>query len=127
MMEATGETLNTYVALGGGSRSDLWCQILADVTGVPVFRSTTTEATCLGAGILAAVTAGWYADARLAADAMTGTGECFTPDPAAQASYNELFREVYEPLFPSLRPLIHRLTALSRTDQEKFAKETENE
>ncbi|MCB9161300.1 MAG: hypothetical protein H6644_15905 [Caldilineaceae bacterium] len=51
MMDATGRQFTEYVTMGGGSRSDLWCRIVADVTGVPVVRSTTTEATCLGAGI----------------------------------------------------------------------------
>ena len=60
MMEAVGQRFAEYVTMGGGSRSTLWCQIVADVTGVPVLRSTTSEATCLGAGILAATAAGWY-------------------------------------------------------------------
>jgi len=68
------------VALGGGSHSDLWPQIVADVCGIPVARSTTTEATCLGAGIMAATAAGWYtasplgrADSRLRAARLSAT------------------------------------------------------
>lgn len=102
--------------MGGGSRSDLWCQIVADVTGIPVTRSTTTEATCLGAAILAAVAVGWYADVRSAAAAMTGTGARFTPDEEKQAVYDTLYREVYQPLFPTLQPLLHRLTKLTHGD-----------
>ena len=99
--------------MGGGSRSGLWCQILADVTGVPVARSATAEATCLGAGILAAAAAGWYPNVTSAADGMTGTGERFVPNREAQAIYERLYHEVYEPLFPTLQPLIHRLTRLT--------------
>jgi sugar (pentulose or hexulose) kinase len=40
--------------LGGGSRSALWCQIVADVNGKVVKRASTADATNLGAGILAA-------------------------------------------------------------------------
>ncbi len=112
MTVAIGHPLGEYVVMGGGSRSRLWCQIVADVTGVPVVRSTTSEATCLGAGILAAAAAGWYPDAISAANAMTGTAERFTPDPATQAAYDRLYREVYQPLFPTLQPLLHRLAAL---------------
>jgi len=114
MMKAVDEPFTEYVVLGGGSRSDLWCQILADVTGVPVTRSVTAEATCLGAGILAAAAVGWYPDPVSAARAMTATGHRFLPDPANLAVYGRLFNEVYESLFPTLQPLIHRLTALSR-------------
>jgi xylulokinase len=116
MMDALASRFSAYVALGGGSRSDLWCQIVADVTGVPVARSGTVEATCLGAGILAAAAAGWYSDVRGAADHMTSTAEPFTPDPDAQGFYDRLYREVYRPLFPTLQPLINRLYALTRVD-----------
>jgi sugar (pentulose or hexulose) kinase len=117
MMAAAGQRFTEYVTMGGGSRSDLWCQIVADVTGVPVVRSTTTEATCLGAGILAATAVGWYPDAAAAADVMGGTGRRFDPQPATQAVYDRLYREVYQPLFPTVQPLVDRLTALTHGEQ----------
>jgi sugar (pentulose or hexulose) kinase len=113
MMAATGGPFSEYVVMGGGSRSGLWCQIVADVTGVPVARSATTEATCLGAGILAATAAGWYPDAVSAADGMTRTAERFAPHPETQEIYERLYSQVYQPLFPTLQPLIHRLTELT--------------
>lgn len=113
IMAALGRTFSEYVTMGGGSRSKLWCQIVADITGIPVLRSNTTEATCLGAGILAAVAAGWYPDARKAADAMTSTAERFTPDPEMQARYEPLYSDVYKPLFPAIQPLVDRLTELA--------------
>lgn len=113
VMDAMGQRFSEYVVMGGGSHSKLWCQIVADVTGVPIVRSTTAEATCLGAGILAAAAAGWYPDAESAADAMTGTAERFTPDPETQEVYEQLYREVYEPLFPAIQPLVDRLTELT--------------
>lgn len=112
MMAVTGP-FSEYVTMGGGSKSDLWCQIVADVTGIPVVRSTSTEATCLGAGILAATAAGWYPDVRSAANAMTGTAERFTPQPETQAIYDRLYQEIYKPLFPTLQPLADRLTELT--------------
>ncbi|MBW7885156.1 MAG: xylulose kinase, partial [Caldilineaceae bacterium] len=116
MMEAVGHRFTEYVTMGGGSRSNLWCQIMADVTGVPVLRSTTTEATCLGAGVLAAAAAGWYADARAAADAMTQTAGSYVPCAENQAQYERLFQEIYKPLFPRVQPLVDRLTILTRSD-----------
>lgn len=114
MVEAIGHPFSAYITMGGGSRSKLWRQIVADVTGVPVVRTTTTEATCLGAAILAAVAVGWYADAAQAADAMTGEGERLMPNPETQAFYDRLYREVYRDLFPALQPLLDRLTRLTR-------------
>ena len=113
VMEALGQRFTEYVTMGGGSRSRLWCQILADVTGVPILRSGTTEATCLGAGILAAVAAGWYSDAYRAAEVMTRVTDQFTPNPEAQARYEPLYSEVYKPLFPTIQPLVDRLGELT--------------
>ena len=112
MMAVTGP-FSEYVTMGGGSKSDLWCQIVADVTGIPMVRSTTTEATCLGAGILAASAVGWYPDIRSAANAMTGTAERFDPNPATQAIYDRLYKEVYKPLFPTVQLLANRLTDIT--------------
>jgi sugar (pentulose or hexulose) kinase len=99
--------------VGGGSRSELWCQIVADVTGIPVTASASVEASALGAGILAAAAVGWYPDARSAARAMTELGKRFEPDPVAQGVYGRLYNDVYKPLFPAVRPLVDRLSALS--------------
>lgn len=112
-MDSLGYRVSEYVTMGGGSKSDLWCQIVADVTGVDVVRSTSTEATCLGAGILAAVAIGWYADAMQAAAAMTGTAERFTPNAATKAQYDALF-EVYRGLYPAVRASVSRLTEITR-------------
>lgn len=114
MMAAMGQPFTEYVTMGGGSRSRLWRQIIADVTGIPVARSTTTEATCLGAAILAATAVGWFGDVRQAAAAMTGAVDAFAPDAGQVAIYDRLFRQVYQPLFPTLQGLVDRLTALTR-------------
>ena len=119
MMAAMGHRFAEYVTMGGGSQSDLWCQIMADITGISVVRSTSTEATCLGAGILAAVAAGWYADVGAAAATMTGTTEQFVPHPAHQAIYDRLYSEVYRDLYPALRSSLDRLTLLTAASTER--------
>jgi sugar (pentulose or hexulose) kinase len=101
------------VVLGGGSKSPLWCQIVADVTGKLVRRSANPEATCLGAGILAATAAGWYSSVQEAAAAMTGTGATYEPNAATQRIYDQLYREVYLGLYPALRSSLGRLTELT--------------
>lgn len=110
---ATEEPILGHVVLGGGSRSSLWCQILADVLAAPVSRARSADATNLGAGVLAAFAAGWYASIPEAAAAMTGTTEAFTPDADQAGRYDRLFRDVYRHLFPALQPFVDRLTALT--------------
>jgi sugar (pentulose or hexulose) kinase len=110
---ATGERIGEYVVLGGGSNSDLWCQIVADVLGARVTRAHTPEATNLGAGILAAFGVGWYPSVEEAAAAMTDVAERFEPDQAASAFYDRVFSEVYRPLFPAVQPQLQRLASLA--------------
>ena len=109
---ATGQRIGEYVILGGGSQSDLWCQIMADVLGAPVVRAHTAEATCLGAGILGAYGVGWHASVEEAAAAMTDVAERFEPEAAAAQRYERLFEEVYKPLFPAVQEPLHRLARL---------------
>ncbi len=99
--------------MGGGSRSGLWCQIITDVTGTPVTRASTTEASNLGAAVLAAAGIGWYDNIRAAARAMTRTETGFHPDEATQAIYERLYSDVYRGIFPAIQKTIDRLTALT--------------
>jgi len=47
-------------AAGGGARSKLWRQIIADVSGKKVLNMSSDEASSLRAGISAAVAAEWF-------------------------------------------------------------------
>ena len=112
--KALGQIVKRYIVFGGGAQSDLWCQIIADITNKPVFRATSPDAAALGAGILAFTAAGYYADARQAAQAMTHIlPQPVEPDPFRHHFYNRLFEEVYRPLFPALQPYLDRLTSIS--------------
>ncbi|MBW2527285.1 MAG: xylulose kinase [Deltaproteobacteria bacterium] len=106
--------IEELVVLGGGAKSDLWCQILADVTGRPVVRARSHEATALGAGVLAAVAAGLYPHLNAAVSAMSHLGSRFTPSPR-QAEYAELYDQVYRRLYPLLQTPLSRLAALRRS------------
>ncbi len=46
--------------VGGGSRGDVWCQIISNVTGKPVDTLYTLETAVVGAGILAGLGSGVY-------------------------------------------------------------------
>ena len=55
---ALDRPVERLLAVGGGARSRLWRQIIADVTGRPVYHADAPEASALGAGILAAAATG---------------------------------------------------------------------
>ncbi len=97
-----GLPINEIVVVGGGARSTLWCQIIANVLGRSVRFARERESTALGAGIHAAAAVGLYADIRSAADAMTGVEQSFEPDAASHARYSDAF-EAYCSIYPGLK------------------------
>lgn len=116
--KALSQPVKRYIAMGGGAQSDLWCQIIADITNKPVFRATTTEAAALGAGILAATAVGCYANAREAAQEMSHIlPQPIEPHASDHTFYSHLFEEVYRPLFPALQLYLDRLASLSNSNQ----------
>jgi len=110
---ATGVPIDRYVAIGGGAASDLWAQILADATGRPVQRSTTVEASSLGAAIAAAKGGGWHGTIAQAVAAMAGRPvRSFEPEPKRSARYAEL-RAIHADLWPTLSAWNARLAAFA--------------
>ncbi len=105
---AIGRPVERFILMGGGSASDLWCQILADVLGRPVCRAGSAEATSLGAAILAAWATGLHRDLASAVEAMTSTGRGFVPG-AQAATYDRLFSEVYSGLYLAVADRMERL------------------
>jgi xylulokinase len=108
------DPIETLLATGGGSRSALWRQIVADVTRKRVVACRASETTSLGAGILAAAAIGWHCSPRDAAQAMTGQGAEHDPTEATAARYDELFA-VYREIYP-------RTAALHRALQDAVAR-----
>lgn len=105
---ASGKSTEKFRVMGGGARSALWCQIIADVLHRPIEVALEEEATCLGAGILAAAGAGLFGSVKEAAQAMNAGGRNFQPDPASCEKYDQ-FYEVYQNLYPLLREQFTKL------------------
>ena len=96
--EATGNMPGEIVFAGGASKSPLWCQILADVLGLPVKVPVVKEATALGAAILAGYGVGLYDSIPAAARSLVQWDKTYTPNMENHAVYEALYapwREVY--------------------------------
>jgi len=78
-----------------------------------VVRAGTSEATALGAAILAAVSSGLHASETAATTAMTRRGKRFEPGSATDP-YDRLFGEVYCGLYERIQEPLQRLAALRR-------------
>jgi xylulokinase len=74
--------------VGGGGNASLWAQIFSDILGRPVEAVEENDlAGARGAGITAALAAGWYKDVETAS-AMVKVSRSFKPDPALRAHYD---------------------------------------
>ena len=76
-----GIHLNNIIATGGGAKSPIWCQLYADITGLPVRIPAEKEAACLGAAMIAAVADGKFADFNDAAKELVSFTKEYTPNP----------------------------------------------
>ena len=100
--DVLGARTERFRLMGGGTRSPLWCQIIADVLERPLEIAAEPEATCLGAGMLAAAGSGLFDSIEDAAAAMSGAGRSYLPDEKQSVRYRALF-DVYRSLYPALR------------------------
>jgi len=103
---ATGSSIPGIRASGGGTRSPLWRQILADVLEVPVATTATSEGAAYGAAILAAVGAGWHSTVAEACVEFVETTSSLEPG-EGRAVYDAAY-ETYRGLYPALRPTFQR-------------------
>lgn len=89
---------------GGGSQSNSAMQLTADIFGLPVSRPHLYEASGLGAAMNAAVGAGLHGDYPTALKEMTRLGETFFPDKRVHAVYEQLYNDIYLPMYQRLQP-----------------------
>ena len=108
-----GRNVNRYVVGGGGAKSNLWCQIIADIIGRPVYRTIEQEVSSLGVGILAASAIGIYPNTREASKSMVHYSEkIFSPDEKRNQYYSKLFEGVYRDIFPIMQEKLRALNDL---------------
>ncbi len=88
---------------GGGARSALWRQILADVLGAELVLVNTTEGAAYGAAILAGIGSGAWPDVETVCSNLIKIVERVSPDPRRMASYG-LMHDLYKDLYPALKP-----------------------
>jgi xylulokinase len=107
VLRELGIRLDRVNLTGGGSRSALWRQIIADVLGLPVRRSGHPGGAALGAAFAAGMATGvftsWDAIGGLAAVA-----DRTEPEPGTAQRYDELYG-VYRSLYPALVEQQHTL------------------
>ena len=108
LMKSAGlEDINQVRVTGGGARSPIWRQILADVFNTEIVTVNTTEGAAYGAALLAATGAGIYDSVEMACDAtiqVTGSTKPGKDVPR----YDEIY-PLYRDLYPALSPTFNSI------------------
>jgi xylulokinase len=92
---------------GGGAKSPIWQQIIADIIGAPLVSINTTEGAAFGAALLAGVAAGVYPDVASACRATIQTTQ--TVNPSQQQSAYEKPYSIYQGLYGALKDVFAAL------------------
>jgi FGGY-family pentulose kinase len=103
-------------ACGGGTKSDLWMQIHADVCQLPILITEVQEAMTLGSAICAAVGSGQFSSLTEAAERMVRISTRVDPDPSNKQTYDFYF-DKYVASYPGLKDLMHEVSARTQSQQ----------
>ncbi len=103
-----GISVRSCRATGGGSKSDAWLQLTADIFGIPVVRPRVTEAGVLGGAIIAGVGAGVWASYDEAVDRMVSLDRTFEPRMDVHEAYEPQY-EKYRQIWPLMKGFLRGL------------------
>lgn len=107
LMRSVGVSESTQIrATGGGSKSPLWRQILADVMETAVVTTSTSEGAAQGAAMLAAVGVGWFPTVEGACGQLVEVTGVIEPSEARL--YSDQYQR-YRALYPALYETFHSL------------------
>lgn len=100
-LSTSGVTPTELRVCGGGAANPIWLQLIADVTGVPVLRSTDTEVGAKGAFLVGLVATGGAARVEDVSSWYVRIRDTFSPDLQKAAQYSALYED-----FLSLRTTV---------------------
>jgi xylulokinase len=108
LLASMGESVVRLKAAGGGTRSEWWTQLKADVLGVPIEVVDEAEPGTLGAAMLAGLAIGCYRSLPDGYEQLsTGSGRLFTPNAGRGALYRVRVEE-YREIVASLLENVHQ-------------------
>lgn len=107
-----GTKVDAMMACGGGGKSPIWRQMLADMYDCNVMTVSATEGPALGVAILAGVGAGIYDSVEAACDKMIHTDKECAPIAENTVKYNE-YHKIYKALYDCLKDQYKSLASIN--------------
>lgn len=108
---AQGVKIKGSTLCGGGAKSPLWREILANVLGIPLTLPQTEQGPGYGGAMLAAVACGAYPSVQACAEALVHAKSTTQPDAALVEKYNARYA-VWHKLYPALKVSFAEMEAL---------------
>lgn len=105
---ASGIHISRSSVCGGGSRSQLWRRILANVLALPLDSLEMEQGPGYGAAMLAMVGCGAYTSAAQAAEQLIHIAHTTPVEPELAARYEERYQK-FRRLYPAMKPLFSQL------------------
>lgn len=103
IVKKTHKKPTKIIVSGGGSRSDIFVQIIADVMGIDCYKSHTSESSTLGGAMSGFMALGVFQDEKEAVQHMVKEGEVVHPNWKHHKIYDKLYHSVYKHMYPSLK------------------------
>jgi xylulokinase len=130
--KAGGERIRELRIMGGGTRSVLWRQIMADIVGVPLVVCAVDEVSAFGAAVVAMAGIGAHGDAlpdgtpdvAASAKAMAHFGETIEPHQEQKARYAEI-GAIQAKIYPQMKEIFEELDAVVRKHEVACTREAE--
>jgi xylulokinase len=110
IMKSMGINTSVISINGGGAKSKLWCEIIADALNVRVVKLNTNEGPAYGAAILAAVGYGLFASVEEACGSFIKITESIEPNQTNVELYNKKY-DKFKEIYPATKELFKKLTA----------------
>jgi xylulokinase len=104
IMQRLNVTATSARITGGGAKSPLWCEIMANVLNMRVDKINSAEGPAFGAAILAAVGAGAFGSVEEACEKFILITESFLPDAEIVKRYDARY-PFYKQLYTSLKSI----------------------
>lgn len=92
--KSLGSKTEAIRIFGGGAKSDIWCKIISNVTGMPVLSFASPEIASYGAAMLAASVSG-IDNIQIVSKAFTGA-RVHLPDMEIYSKYQDLYKQYVE-------------------------------
>lgn len=106
MEEKAGKSFKRIISVGGGAKNKNWLQIQADIFDATIVTMSTEQGPAMGAAMIAAVGAGWFADLKECASVVVSYKDEIHSIPENVEKYKNSYKK-YREIYPATKDFFH--------------------